>query len=103
MARYLSEHPDAAGAAGAFLNADAETWRARGAEAIAQEAERTAESLEAWSEHAGEELRQTRNSDYLHAKLALGSARTGAFGTAAGPLSDFLSSVGEEPDRLNIS
>ena len=105
VARYLGEHPDAAGQAGAFLDADAETWRTRGADAIAQEAQTTAESLEAWSERVGEErpeLFQTRGSDVRHARMSLGSARTGAFGTSAGPLSDFLSSVGAKTDRLDV-
>jgi hypothetical protein len=105
VARYLTEHPDAAGQAGAFLDTDAEQWRERGADAIAQEAETTVEALEAWSERVGSErpeLLQTRGSDVRHARMALGSARTGAFGTAAGPLSDFLASVGAQTDRLDI-
>jgi hypothetical protein len=105
VARYLSEHPDAAGQAGAFLDADAERWRERGADAIAQEAQTTADALEAWFERVKEErpdLAETRRSDYLHARMALGSARTGGFGTVAGPLSDFLASVGAEADRLDI-
>jgi hypothetical protein len=105
VARYLSEHPDAAGQAGAFLDGDAETWRSRGVEAIAQEAASTREALEAWAERAKDgrpDLFETRRMDYVHAKMAVGSANTGGFGTAAGPLSDFLASVGEEPDRLDI-
>jgi hypothetical protein len=105
VARYLSEHPDAAGQAAAFLNADAEQWRARGADAIAQEAWTTADALEAWSERVREErpdLFETRRTDYLQARMALGSARTGAFGTVAGPLSDFLARVGAEADRLDV-
>ena len=80
-------------------------WRERGADAIAQEAQTTADALEAWSERVGEErpeLRETRRPDYMHARMALGSARTGGFGTVAGPLSDFLASVGAEADRLDI-
>jgi hypothetical protein len=103
VARYLAEHPDAAGQAGAFLDADAETWRERGADAIAAEAETTLEALEAWTERVDEALRQTRGSDVRNARMALGSARSGGFGTAAGPLSDFLAAVGEQPDRLDIS
>ena len=105
VARYLSEHPDAAGRAGEFLNADAEQWRDRGADAIAQEASTTEDALEAWSERVGDEhpkLLETRRTDCVHARMALGSARTGAFGTVAGPLSDFLAQVGAEADRLDI-
>jgi hypothetical protein len=105
VARYLAEHPDAAGQAGAFLDADAEQWRERGADAIAKEAQSTADALDAWSARVEEErpaLLQTRGSDVRHARMALGSARTGAFGTAAGPLSDFLAAVGAETDRLDV-
>ncbi len=93
VARYLSDHPDAAGRAGAFLDAEAESWRQRGAEAIAAEASKALEALEDQS---------VRGPDYLHAKLALGSARTGAFGTAAGPLHDFLKLMGAPGERLDI-
>jgi hypothetical protein len=102
VARYLAEHPDAAGRAGAFLDADAETWRERGADAIAAEAETTLDALEAWTERVDEPLRQTRGAEVKHARMALGSARSGGFGTAAGPLSDFLASVGAETERLDL-
>ena len=38
----------------------------------------------------------------MHAGAGAWSARTGAFGTVAGPLSDFLAQVGAEADRLDI-
>jgi hypothetical protein len=105
VARYLSDDPNAAARAGAFLDADAEQWRSRGAAAIAADAASTLEALEAWAEHARAEhpdLFETRRLDYVHAKLALGSAATGAFGTAAGPLYDFLQLMGTARDRLDI-
>ena len=103
VARYLSEDPNAVGRAGPFLDADAQTWRTREPEEIAAEAERTRDALEAWAENADPELRETRRPDYLHAKLALGSAASGTFGTAAGPLYDFLKRMGTARDRLDIS
>jgi hypothetical protein len=105
VARYLSDDPNAVDRAGPFLDAEAEAWRERGAEAIAEEASSTLDALEEWAEHTREEhpeLFETRRTDYLHAKLALGSARTGTFGTAAGPLYDFLDLMGTARDRLDI-
>ena len=105
VARYLSDDPNAVDRAGPFLDAEAEEWRGRGADAIAQEASEALDALEAWSERVQDErpeLFETRRTDYLHAKLALGSARTGSFGTAAGPLYDFLQRMGTARDRLDI-
>jgi hypothetical protein len=105
VARYLSDDPNAVGRAGPFLDADADAWRERGSDAIANEASETLDALEAWAERVREErpeLFETRRTDYLHAKLALGSARTGSFGTAAGPLYDFLQRMGTARDRLDI-
>jgi hypothetical protein len=105
VARYLSDDPNAVDRAGPFLDAEADAWRGRGAEAIAEEASTTLDALEQWAEDAREahpELFETRRTDYLHAKMALGSARTGTFGTAAGPLYDFLEMMGTARDRLDI-
>jgi hypothetical protein len=105
VARYLSDDPNAVGRADAFLDAEAEQWRTRGDDAIAQEAETTLAALERWAERAKDEnpeLFEIRRTDYLHAKLALGSAKTGSFGTAAGPLYDFLELMGTAQDRLDI-
>lgn len=38
----------------------------------------------------------------LHARMALGSAKTGSFATAAGSLADFLRVVGESPRVLDV-
>lgn len=105
VARYLSDNPDAVDRAGPFLDGDADAWRVRGAEAIAQEADTARDALESWAERVRDErpsLFETRRTDYLHAKLALGSAGSGSFGTAAGALQDFLARMGEAPDRLDI-
>lgn len=105
VARYLSDDPNGVGRAGAFLDAEAEAWRKRGADAIAEEAAEALDALEGWAERVRDErpeLFETRRTDYLHAQLALGSARTGAFGTAAGPLYDFLQRMGTARDRLDI-
>ena len=75
VARYLSDDPNAVGRAGPFLDAEAEAWRGRGADAIAQEASEALDALEEWAERVRDErpeLFETRRTDYLHAKLALG-------------------------------
>ncbi len=105
VARYLSDDPNAVSRAGPFLDAEVEEWRGRGADAIAQEASEALDALEEWAERVQDErpeLFETRRTDYLHAKLALGSARTGSFGTAAGSLYDFLQRMGTARDRLDI-
>jgi hypothetical protein len=105
VARYLSDDPNAVGRAGPFLDAEADAWRSRGADAIAQQASEALDALERWAERVRDErpdLFETRRLDYLHAQLALGSARTGSFGTAAGPLYDFLERMGTARDRLDI-
>lgn len=105
VARYLSDHPDAAPRAGVWLDGEADRWRERPAGEIALEAQRVLDDLEAWAERVREErpeMYETRRMDYVNAKLALQSAASGAFGASAGPLSDFLARVGAPSDRLDI-
>ena len=105
VARYLSDDPNAVPRAGTWLDGEADRWRQRDAEDIAAEATRLLDRLESWQERIAEErpeLSETRRIDYLNAKLALQSARSGSFATAAGPLNDFLKSVGTPAERLDI-
>lgn len=105
VARYLSDDPNAVPRAGIWLDGEADRWRQCPAEEIAAEASRLLDQLEAWEEHMSEERPQvyeTRRMDALNAKLALQSARSGSFATAAGPLSDFLADVGTPGERLDI-
>jgi hypothetical protein len=106
VARYLDDHPDAVEKAGPiWADEDVEEWRGRSAEEIGAEATQRLEQLEQWVEDAQEqdpELYETRRIDSVHARMALQSARSGAFGTAAGPLADFLRQVGAEPDTLHL-
>ena len=105
VARYLSDDPNAVPRAGIWLDGDADHWRQRPVEEIAAEATRLLDQLESWRERIGEErpqLAETRHMEYMNAKLALQSARSGSFGTAAGPLHDFLSDVGTPGERLDI-
>lgn len=104
IARYLRDHPDARGRVNAaWLDAEVEQWAARDADAIGAEATHRLDVLEQWAEDAQSEdpaSYETRRLDSVHARMALQSARSGAFGTAAGPLADFLTQAGEQPDTL---
>ena len=104
VARYLHDHPEAAQKVNsAWIDDEVERWRARGADDIGDEATHRLEVLEPWVEEAQREdpeLFETRRLDSVHARMALQSARSGAFGTAAGPLADFLTEAGEQPDTL---
>ena len=78
-------------------------WRDRGAEAIAAEAGRRLAELEDWRRGAEDtSVWETRRVDYNHARWTLQSARTGVFGSAAGPFADFLRQVGEPIDELDV-
>lgn len=106
VARFVHDRPEARDrAAPVWLDTDTEAWSARSTEEIEREAAHRLDVLEAWEREVQDddpELAETRRIDALHARLNLQSARSGAFGTAAGPLRDFLRSVGEEPDALNL-
>ena len=105
VARYLSDDPNALPRAGTWLDGEADRWRQRDAGEIAAEATRLLDRLESWQERIADErpeLSETRRIDYLNAKLALQSARSGSFATAAGPLNDFLKNVGTPAERLDI-
>lgn len=104
VARYLHDHPEAAQKVNsAWIDDEVERWRTRDADEIGDEATHRLEVLEPWVEEAQREdpeLFETRRLDSVHARMALQSARSGAFGTAAGPLADFLTEAGEQPDTL---
>lgn len=106
VARYVSEHPEARERAHPiWIDTGVEAWSGRDAEAIAREAARRLEELDAWERDAPRqdpELWEEHRLDALHARLNLQSAGSGAFGTAAGPLADFLRAVGAAPDRLDL-
>jgi hypothetical protein len=104
VARYLSDHPEAAPRAGAWLDADVERRRAEPLEELEEEAGERLDALEDWKEQAREddpEAWETGRVAYLQAQLNLQSARSGSFATASGSLADFLRSVGETVDVLD--
>jgi hypothetical protein len=48
------------------------------------------------------DCREAMRLSLLHARMALGSAKTGSFATAAGSMIDFLHAVGESPQILDV-
>jgi hypothetical protein len=103
VARYLTDHPGVE-AGEPWVRDEVVAWRDRGAEAIAAEAERRLAELEDWRRAAERtSVWQTRSVEYNHARMTLQSARTGSFGSAAGPFVDFLRDVGEPVDELEVS
>jgi hypothetical protein len=101
VARFLVDHPDAE--AGAWEDERVRRWRDRGKDAIAAEAMRRLEALESWGERArGTDLWESRRPEWLATRLTLQGAASGAFGSAAGPLADFLRDVGEPVDELEL-
>jgi hypothetical protein len=105
IARYLKDHPDLVAQASAWVDPTIEHWAARPVSEIAGEATRRLDRLEAWRERTRAQypdVWETDRTEYLEAKLALQSARSGSFDTAMGSLREFLRSVGAQPMALNI-
>ena len=100
VARYLLDHPQATG--GAPWRDAAARWRGQSTALLATEAERRTAELASFQQRAAAECGRAIGQKLLHAKLALGSAGSGSFATAAGMLHDFLREVGEEPRELDV-
>jgi hypothetical protein len=105
IARYMRDHPQTAAAPSAWQTPDIQQWRALSEPEIAARASDKLAELERWKDRVQAEDQQAWNVDrvrYLHAKLALQSARSGSFETAAGALHDFLREVGANANELDI-
>ncbi len=106
VARYLHDHGRARWKVNrAWLDDEVKQWRKRSEAEIGQEAAARLERLEQWEQDVklGEpELWETRRIDAVHARMNLQSARSGAFGTAAGPLADFLRQAGASVETLQL-
>jgi hypothetical protein len=105
VARYLKDHSDAEARVEDWLDESVENWRKKPVSEIQAEATRKLDQLESWAKQAQQEDPETWEREritYAHAKLALQSARSGAFGTAAGSLQDFLTAAGAPAQRLDI-
>jgi hypothetical protein len=106
VARYLHDHSRARWKVNrVWIDDEVKRWRKQGTDEIAHEATARLERLEQWEQAAPDEepeLYETRRIDAVHAKLNLQSARSGQFGTAAGPLADFLRNAGASVDTLQL-
>ncbi len=104
IARYLHDHPEAAGTAATWMSSDVDAWRKRSTADIAQHASDRLEDLERWraSVQSDSDAWNADRVNYVHAKLTLQSARSGSFQTAAGSLFDFLREVGASTEELDI-
>lgn len=105
VARYLKDHPDAEARVEDWVDESVESWLAKPVSEIQAEATRRLDQLEAWAKQAQREkpdIWEQERITYAHAKLALQSARSGAFGTAAGSLHDFLAAAGARTEILDI-
>ncbi len=104
IARYLHDHPEAAGTAATWMSSDVDAWRKRSTADIAQRASDRLEDLENWraSVQSDSDAWNADRVNYVHAKLTLQSARSGSFQTAAGSLFDFLREVGASTEELDI-
>jgi hypothetical protein len=106
VARYLHDHPEARARVNpVWIDTGVEAWIGRPTEEIEHEAEHRLHVLEEWERDAQEldpDLWESRRADALHALTNLQSARSGAFGTAAGSLAAFLREAGARPDTLDL-
>jgi hypothetical protein len=107
IARYLLDHPDAAqsGKLDTWINPTVSTWRARSRDELTAEAEATLEQVQRLQDEIAASTPALWNqlrASFLRTRMALGSARTGSFETAAGPLADFLRAAGETPAPMDF-
>lgn len=100
VARYFLDHPGAAG--GDPWRRDAARWQGLAAYRLATEADARGAELDRLVKTAPPACSRAIGQKAIHARMALGSARTGSFATAAGMLLDFLRSVGQQPQTLDV-
>jgi len=100
VARYLIDHPKACG--GEPWRTDAARWLSLTAAQREAEAGVRRTELDALVTAAPPACSRAIRQKVIHARMALGSARSGSFATAAGMLLDFLRSVGEQPQELDV-
>lgn len=100
VARYLRDHPRAAG--GDAWRPDAARFGELDAARLGAEARQREAAIQALERSAPPHCQRAIRAKVSHARLALGSAQTGSFATATAMLADFLRSVGEKPQSLDI-
>jgi hypothetical protein len=106
VARYLAGSPEARERVpAAWLGRGADAWSRRTVAELEAEADHRLAVLGSWELAAREldpALWEERRVDAVIARLQLEAARSGAFGSAAGALADFLRDAGAAPARLDV-
>ena len=77
-------------------------WVGRTAAQLGAEADTRLAEVEQLTRGKTGDCREAMRLSLLHARMALGSAKTGSFATAAGSMVDFLRAVGESPRILDV-
>jgi hypothetical protein len=100
IARWLVDHPGKA--APAPWDEAAKPWAGRTIAQLGAEADARLAQVEQLTKEKTGDCREAMRLSLVHARMALGSTKTGSFATAAGSMVDFLRSVGEPPQVLDI-
>lgn len=104
ITRYANDHSEAEDTARQWLGDAADRLLSMSVEDIAEEATRGLRELDRIEVRAQEypDVWEGRRVEMGHARLNFQSARSGAFGTSAGALRDFLMELGEDPQDFDI-
>jgi hypothetical protein len=77
-------------------------WAGHSAAQLRAEAEARLTEIERLTRDRTGDCREAMRLSLFHARLALGSTKTGSFDTAAGSMVDFLHAVGGSPQTLDV-
>lgn len=100
IARWTLDHPGKP--APAPWDELSAPWLGRSATQLGTEADARLAEVDRLSTDRTGACRAAMRMSLLHARMALDSARTGSFATAAGSMVDFLRAVGESPRILDV-
>lgn len=100
IARWRLDHPSKA--VPAPWDDMSALWVGRTAAQLGTEADTRLAEVDRLTKDRTGDCREAMRLSLLHARLALGSAKTGSFATAAGSMTDFLRAVGESPQILDV-
>ena len=100
IARWRLDHPGQA--VPAPWDEVSAPWVGQPAAQLGAQADARLTELDRLTKDKTGDCREAMRLSLLHARMALGSARTGSFSTAAGSMVDFLRAVGETPRILDV-
>lgn len=100
IARWRLDHPGKA--VPAPWDEMSAPWVGRSTVQLGAEADTRLTEIERLTKDKTGDCREAMRMSLLHARMALGSAKTGSFSTAAGSMVDFLRQVGESPRILDV-